>query len=172
MQTRVIVCTAALSFSLAAVAVAERLKVQINDAPVREKKSTFSKVVGKLNLGDEIEATEEKDEKTKTAWYLVKQGPAGPLNGYLSAKAVVPADKAKATGKALSKGADDPELQAATRGWDDAHKSSTGGGRDYESVNWMEKVSRMGPDGHSAARSVEFRNKGKIGEYGPRGGGQ
>ena len=46
MRIRVIVCAAALSLSLTAVAVAERLTVQINDAPIREKKSTFSKVVG------------------------------------------------------------------------------------------------------------------------------
>jgi hypothetical protein len=160
--------TAAVCLAIAAVAWADRMRVQINDAPVREKKSAFSKVVARLGLGDEIEAAAEKDEKSGAVWYAVKQGPGGPLSGYLTAAAVVPADKAKATGKALSRGADDPEIQNATRGWDDVHKSS-GGSRNYRSVDWVERVSRPRADPASAEAS-EFRRAGKIGEFGPRGG--
>jgi hypothetical protein len=171
MKPRVLlsIAAAAVCLAVAAGANAERLRVQVNDAPVRDGKGPFAKIVAKLGLGDEVEAVAEKVSKGQPGLYAVKQGPAGALNGYMTAASLVPASKAVSTGKGLSKGADDPEVQNSVRGWDDVHKSS-GGGRDFEAVRWIEKVSRSKAD-QTTGESVEFRKGGKLGEF-SKGGSQ
>lgn len=170
MRKRFMAAAGALVLAMLAVASAERLKVQVNEAVVRQKPTPLSKKIMVLQLGDEIEAAADP---ASANWYVVTQTPGGPTKGYLAKSAVTSSAPLQGPTRPYTRGASDPQVTAAVKGWGETHQGLAKSGKArYDEVDYVGKTGRAResdltqPGGYFE----NFRRQGALGEFSRWGG--